>query len=346
MKTVLAGLAALVLVGGARAQGSDELWEVSTQMNMAGMPPGMGGSTQRVCRDKDPRKEAASRPDMADCKVADSKQSGNRFTMTMTCPQGTMVIDHTYNAARTEYKGTMRMSSRDGEMTMSTSGRKIGSCDAKQARAEMAASAAAMQQQAAAAQAQVAAAVKQADDSQIAQCRAALDTMEMHRLGVFAQCQGNPQVCSTVASSQPRAAKECREIQSEFCKRYQTPDGFYKAKGDRQAAEMCAVSAESLPASLCPRAARDEHLLFLARYCPVEAKPYAQQHCAGRQFTSAPRDKYTEFCQTYLANRDLNEPRGQAAAQRPAPSQAEPAKQSVTDGVQQGINKLKGLFGR
>jgi Protein of unknown function (DUF3617) len=149
LKRVLAGCAALVLAASAHAQGSDELWEVSTQMNMAGLPPGMGSSTQRVCRDKDPKKEPASRRDMEGCKVTDMKESGNRFTITMTCPQGTAVIDQTYNAARTEYKGTMRMTSRDGDMTMDMSGRKVGSCDAKKARAEMDAGTAAMRQQAA-----------------------------------------------------------------------------------------------------------------------------------------------------------------------------------------------------
>ena len=122
-----------MLAASAYAQGSDELWEVSTQMNMAGLPPGMGGSTQRICRDKDPRKEAASRKDMEGCKVTDMKESGSRFTITMTCPQGTAVIDQTYNAARTEYKGTMRMTSRDGDMTMDMSGRKVGSCTASAA---------------------------------------------------------------------------------------------------------------------------------------------------------------------------------------------------------------------
>src|SRR5262245_11702587 len=100
----LAALAAAAIAAPVLAQGSDELWEVSTQMNMAGMPAGMGGRTQQVCVGKDPRQEAASRPDTKDCKVTDMKESGNRFTMTMSCPQGTAVMERTYNASRTEYK--------------------------------------------------------------------------------------------------------------------------------------------------------------------------------------------------------------------------------------------------
>lgn len=325
MRRVLAGCAAIVLAAGVHAQGSDELWEVSTQMNMAGLPPGMGGATQRVCRDKDPKKEPASRKDMEGCKVTDMKESGNRFTMTMACPQGTAVIDQTYNAARTEYKGTMRMTSRDGEMTMNMSGRKVGSCDAAKARAEMAASAAAMQQQANKAQADANAMMQRSKDEQAKQCRTALDNMDANFIKLVAACK--PQ-------------------QAEFCKRYQTPEGFLKAKGSEQAAEMCGVDRDRLQTSLCARAVKEEHLPYLGRYCPVEAKPYAQQHCAGRDFTSAPRDKYSEFCRAYLANRELQEPGASASAPQPAGSQADKAKQAVTDGVQQGINKIKGLFGR
>lgn len=316
MRRILAGCAIAALAAAAHAQGKDELWEVTSQMNMAGLPPGMGSQTQRVCRDKDPKKEPASRKDMEGCKVTDMKESGNRFTMTMTCPQGTMVIDQTYNSARTEYKGTMKMKSREGDMTMTLSGRKVGSCDAAQARNEQAAQVAAVQQQAKKAQAD--------GDAAIARhCRTAVDNMDATSLGMLPQCKPN---------------------QAEYCKRYQTLDGFLTAKGDDKGAQLCNVARDPLQASLCGRAVKQEHLPFLARFCPAEGKAFAQQHCAGRDFTSAPQDKYTQFCRSYLANRDL-EDSGSAEA-RPAPTQADKAKQAVTDGVQQGLNKLKGLFGR
>ena len=317
MRRILAGCAALAFAAGAQAQGSDELWEVSTQMNMAGLPPGMGGSTQRICRDKDPKKEPASRKDMEGCKVSDMKESGSRFTMTMTCPQGTMVIDQTYNSARTEYKGTMKMKSREGDMTMNMSGRKVGSCNAQQARNEQAAQVAAIQQQGKKAQAD-------ADAAMAKQCKTALENMDTGIMSLLPACKPN---------------------HAEFCKRYQTLDGFLKAKGDEKAAELCNVAREPLQASLCTRAIKQEHLPFLGRFCPVEGKAYAQQHCAGRDFTSAPQDKYTQFCRSYLANRDLDGSPA-SAEQRPDATKTEKAKQAVTDGVQQGINKLKGLFGR
>ena len=346
MIRIVAAGAALALAAAVHAQGSDELWEVTSQMNMAGMPPGMGSTKQQICRDKDPKKEVTSRPDMQDCKVTDMKQSGNRFTMTMTCPRGTAVIDQTYNAARTEYKGTMKMTSREGDMTMNLSGRKVGSCDAKQARTEQAAAATAMQQQVASAQASAAAGVKQSEDTQIAQCREAVETMDMGKLGIYAQCDRNAELCTTMATHQARVSKACTASKAEYCKRYQTLDGFLKAKGDERAAEICAVSRESTRLTLCTRAAREENLPFLGRFCPVEGKPYAQKHCVGLNFTGAPKTPVTDFCRSYLANRDLEEPKSGTAAQQPAPSQAQKTKDAVTEGVSQGVNKLRGLFGR
>ena len=100
-------------------------------------------------------------------------------------------------------------------------------------------------------------------------------------------------------------------------------------------------------AELCPGAAKREALAFLGRYCLAEAKPLAEKHCAGRDFTAlragkGTRDKYDDFCMAYLSSASL------AQAPRPdAPSTptANPA-DAVTDGVTQGINKLRGLFGR
>ncbi len=332
----------------ATAAGNDELWEVTTQMNMAGMPAGMGGTTQQVCSDKDPANQAASRKDMEKCKVTDKKQSGNRFTMTMTCPQGTMVIDQTFNAARTEYKGTMKMTSRDGDMVMNMTGRKLGSCDARQARGERDAKTAAMKAQMDRSQSQAAAAQAKREDAQIRECASAVDTMQMQKLGVYAQCRTNQATCDMLLRTEgtKRAATACMANQAEFCKRYQTMDGFLKAKGDENAAKMCGVSRDRIKTSFCPQAAKTENLAFLGRFCPAEAKPVAQKHCAGRGFTSRVKDKYSDFCSSYLANADLEE---SSPAARPAPRTSGARKdpeEANTTGVTQGINKLKGLFGK
>lgn len=332
------------------AQGQDELWEVSSQMNVPGMPAGMGAMSQRVCQDKDPAKQGPQGPNMDKCKVTDRKQSGSRTTITLACPEGNAVIDQTYNAARTEFKGSMRMASRDGDMTMNMSGRKVGSCDARQARTQQSSQQAAIKADMDRAQAQGAAEMKKNQDEAIRNCAQAPETMEVEKLGIYGRCKEQPELCKSFASSgmDPggKAEKTCNASRAKLCANYQTPDGYLKAKGSDTTAKLCGVDAQAVKASLCPKAAASDSLVFLGRYCPVEAKPLGEQHCAGRNFTAmrtaanTSKDKYHDFCVAYLSNADLQQARTREPAQQGTPTD------KVKEGIGQGINKLKGLFGR
>lgn len=344
---VIAGTLAVPSAAG--AAGSDELWEVSSQMNMPGMPAGMGASTQQVCQDKDPAKQTVQGQNMENCKITDLKQSGTRMTMTVTCPDSKALIEQTYNAARTEFKGSMRMTTRDGEMTMNMSGRKIGSCDAKQARREREAQVAKIQGQADEGRRQS----KEVADRQIKQCTEAVDTMDMSKLGAYSQCRQQPELCKAMASDpiMKPAVTACNARAAEFCRRYQTEDGFLKAKGNQRAAEMCGVSAEQVKAKLCPGAAQKESLAFLGRYCLAEAKPFADKHCAGRDFTAlrstgGKGDKYSEFCYAYMSNASIESAATPRAAPASEASVIPNPTEAIGEGINQGLNKLKGLFGR
>ena len=335
-------LALAFAFGTSFAAGNDELWEVSSQMNMPGMPAGMGAQKHQVCTEKGDAKKAMSSRGSEKCKMTDFKQSGNKVTMTMACPDGTAVVENTYNAAHSEYNGTVKMTSKQGDMTMTMAGRRVGTCDAQAAKSEREAKTAAMVQQGEKAQAQANAAIAKSNEGRIAECQAAVDTMQMQRLGMYARCDQMAGACQTMLTSEQSkpVATKCMASQSEFCKRYQTMDGFLKANGDEEAAKMCKVSTSQLKASQCPRAAQTEQLAYLGRFCPGEAKPLAKAHCVGRSYTSKGRDKYTDFCNNYLAHNSLDEDSEPAARSGIDP------KQAVQQGVTQGINKLKGLFGK
>ncbi len=345
MKRILAFAAAACLGSGAWAAETGELWEVTTQMNMAGMPAGMGAQTQRVCNATgDPRQQAEAGDRQRKCKMTDFKQSGNRVTMTMTCPEGTVVMEHAYNAARTEYNGTMKMSMRDGnQMTMNMSGRKLGACDAQQAkreREEQAASARRMNEQA---QATLAASEKQ----QIQNCARAPAAMDLNLLGMYGRCDQMQDTCRQMAAQEAtkRVANACLSSHAQVCKRYQTLEGFVKADGRQEIADSCRLDRAALIAANCPHAAKSENLAYLGRFCPLEAKPLAQKYCAGRSYTNAPPGPHQDFCSQYLARASLDD----EAPRRRAPPQAGEApkpQDAVQQGVTQGINKLKGLFGR
>ena len=111
----------------------------------------------------------------------------------MSCSDGsTMVIDQQFNAARTEFKSTMSMKSKkDGDMTMTQTGRKVGACDAVATRKERDEKMAAIKKEVAAAQAAGAAQQKQFADRQIKQCASGRQNMDWSGFGVYGQCCNN-----------------------------------------------------------------------------------------------------------------------------------------------------------
>src|SRR5262245_40191592 len=180
-------LLALPLV--AAAQNTGELWEIT--MNVPGVPAGMM-PPQRVCQGDDPERAAQQQQgkDKKDCKVTDRKQSGNRNTVTMSCSDGsTMTIDQQFNAARTEFKSTMSYKSKkDGDMTMTQTGRKVGACVAVATRKERDAQMDKINKDMAAMQAAGAAEMKKFADRQIKECADASANMDWRGFGVFSQC--------------------------------------------------------------------------------------------------------------------------------------------------------------
>jgi len=352
--------ALLVLSAHAAAQ-TGELWEITTQM--PGMPAGMM-KPQRVCQGDDPERARAAQKDKEECKVTDKKNTATRTQMTMVCKSGTMTIDQTYNAGRTEFKSTMTMKSKDGNFTMNMAGKKVGACDAVATRKEQDAKMAAIQKQVEVGQAQGAAAMKQAEDQMIKQCATAVDKMQYSGLGMNGQCYKKPATdkdCKSAMSAQsqmrPEVAKACNANTAEFCKRLQTANGFMKTESQvESAAAMCGLNTKSIKASICPRAEKDGSLGFLGAHCPAEAKPLAEVHCTGRDYTSKLGGKYNAFCSNYLANADFESGKRQrpAAASAPAPAsgsapektQGEKSTEAVKEGVSKGIDKLRGLFGR
>ena len=383
-----------------------ELWEVSTQMNIPGMPAGMGGQKSRVCTEKGDRKKAMQSKGSEKCKVTDFKESGNKITMTMQCPDGTAVMETTYNAAHTEYNGTMKMTSKRGDMTMTMAGKKLGACDlqvAQQDRADTQAKAKAMQADIAAMTAQMNRDMEMNKQQAFAKLKAECDEgaakMDAKKFAI-PLCQGKEaayaQHCIAENSKDPKQREGfkqyampaqdkafCQAKKAEFCKNLQTPDGFALAaktenvgsvplgqrvpqssafcgvKNETLAKDMCTraldgpswkflpncpAEAKSAAPKLCPQAAEKEAYAYLGEYCPAEAKPLYTKYCAGRDFTSMYEKKDKKKFQMCT---DL----GIAMAEKEpgashVPTSTQEAVDAAKQGVSQGINKLKGLFGR
>jgi hypothetical protein len=128
----LFAMVALAAASPVAAQGMDELWEVSSKMEMPGMPMAMPAQVNRVCVGKN-RKDEDLVPRQDNCRVVDSKRVGNRFTYRMECAgNDPSTIDGDLTFGNNAYDGQMRMTmtKTNDTMNMALSGRRVGDCTA------------------------------------------------------------------------------------------------------------------------------------------------------------------------------------------------------------------------
>jgi hypothetical protein len=289
-------LACATLLAGSTAHAqTGELWEMTSQMSMPGMPAGMiPAQTTQVCQsekfDRPPQQEEKSK-----CTISNLRQLPNRVTYDIKCegnPPSTGSADYSFEANRTRVKGTMKIVSREGEMVMQMSGRKVGACDAAEHKK-------AQMKPFEDAKKKSEAAMKQADDQAIKACRADLDKMQPG-FGIVGHCtRSTEKDCQAMMTSiSPAVKNACTADINEFCKRYQTRDGLQKigtGNSVGQTGRLCGVPVASVRARLCPAAVKDEAFVFVAQQCPAEAKLIAQKECGGRAFSVQKGTKYFEF---------------------------------------------------
>ena len=116
----------------ASAQGKDDLWEVSTKMEMPGMPMAMPAQTNRFCIGKN-QKEEEFVPKQGDCRMIESKRVGNKFSYKMDCSGNySAIVDGTITFGNNVYDGQMRMAMKNTNdtMVMTFTGKRIGDCAA------------------------------------------------------------------------------------------------------------------------------------------------------------------------------------------------------------------------
>ncbi len=324
MKTLPFALALILLccsVTPGFAQGPDELWEMSMKMEMAGMS--MPAQTSQVCKKKGDR-DAYVKDKNSDCKMVDSKQSGNRSTWKVVCtkPEAmTMLGDVTYNGDN--FKGTIKVTGSDMDMTQNIAGKKIGGCTYEEPGKKVAAI-----------QAQSNAMVAKECDKQIE------DLQPMMFFG---------------GQNLPPESLMCKDRKADFCARtdkvaQQMRDqaGFEAAKSKypqwRDAVKACGKDPAVVTGPVCKAAVDKKDWNFVADNCPVESRVIAQQQCAGMDYTAMSTSPYRLICQQYgagLAKKKVADDKAKSeAAATPAPD----AKPSVSDSVKEGAKSLKKLL--
>ena len=132
MKELISGMVLLAAMSPtpALAAGSDELWEMTTKVDMPGMP--MPAMTQTVCWPKGQAYKPGKVPHQKHCEVTGLEVSGNKTTWKVHCP-GRNAMDGSGEVTRGEktMNGSMKLSSRDIQMTQAISGKRVGTCQAK-----------------------------------------------------------------------------------------------------------------------------------------------------------------------------------------------------------------------
>jgi hypothetical protein len=108
----------------------DGQWEITTQMEMPGMPVKMKPTVMRHCYSKNDvldQKKVITRD--KNCTVTDMKKSGNKMTWAMKCTgqnAGTMSGETVFNPD--SYSSTMNMNSQGQKVTMKVKGKRLGNC--------------------------------------------------------------------------------------------------------------------------------------------------------------------------------------------------------------------------
>jgi hypothetical protein len=314
--------------------GSDELWDMTTRMEMAGMPGGGQSFSSQVCM-----KKGQTQPDRMsqdrNCKVADMRTVGNKTTWRIECAGRDPVTgEGEVTRTRDSMNGRMRMQGKRGnesfDMTTVMSGRLVGTCDAEAQNRQMQAMAA-------------------AGGAQVAQmCKESMDKYTT----VMFEGQSAP----------------CRERKAEYCARvgktaqsmrrhagYRSAmknDGL-KRGGFDQAGQACNVDTASVLADACNSAGSGRDWDFVAEYCPAQAQAIAAEQCAGRKYTAAMSSEYKAVCLKYASAGGSGSSRAAAQSQPAAQQQQQqqdagstPAAPSAADMVKDGANKLRSLFGR
>jgi hypothetical protein len=111
-------------------------WQITTEMDMPGMPMKMPPMTTKVCLTQadidNPERSVPKVRDDQNCKVSDYKIDGNTVSWSMKC-EGKKPLTATGEIifAGDSYTGSMKMKDGDREMSMKYSGKRTGECTKK-----------------------------------------------------------------------------------------------------------------------------------------------------------------------------------------------------------------------
>lgn len=247
------------------AAGTDELWEMTTNLEMGGMK--MPGQTSKTCMPKvasnDTGKDAMPDPS---CQILESSSSGGTSRMKFKCT-GKMAMEGTMESTRTADTMNMVQTTVMGKQTMksTTVGKRVGTCDA-------------------------AATMKQAKaEGEAALAKTCTSGVE-HAIKYGGQESKMPKMWTDPKQCASSKTKICEGARDFIGKGGYPEYGTYvKSKG--WVAGECGINLEARRAELCKRAVTEKKNDFIKEYCPIEAQAFADEfakNCKGfgRDYTA------------------------------------------------------------
>jgi len=298
-----------------------EWWEVTSKMEMPGMPFAMPATTTKVCIAKGAVSDPHQSMQDKECKMTDIKTSGNKTSWKMRCVRDGEVMNGTGDITSTadSYDGTMHVSGKSGgkPMNMSTTyrGKRIGpACDSSQPGPEMAA-----------AQKQIAQSCETAR-------RSSRDLINMADifLAKDSMCPGKSKaICDAAHKDAGRDA----EVYSALATREQ-----HLQPGSTSIVKACGLNMAATTQSIC-KTLNGKNYRTLAPHCPAEAKAH---RAAARK----------KECEGHTAREDLSRCLSGADSKEESggdedreKTSGKPSSNNPADTVIDGAKKLKGLLG-
>jgi hypothetical protein len=328
MKKNITTLAMMIsLLGTAAYAAPGEYWEVTTKMEMPGMPFAMPANTQKTCIPKGGENDPGKTSGDKDCQMTDLKTVGNKTSWKARCDHDgeIMIGSGEQTTTANSYDGKMQLSGKSGgesiNMNMMFSGKHVGgSCDTEEMVKKM---------------------KSQACDSS-------------HLKSTTDWINSAPQYLSKDLS--------CPEQKKELCNRVRKDApldaGAYSAlvsfdsHSNSLIAQECGMDMPATTLAIC-KTLNEKNVQTLSQYCPKEAKIYREEErrksCEGRSYTASTKAEDFKKC---MSGTNLLEAQGEAQNEG-LPTETPPTVESEVPAtgnpaleVLNAAQKLKGLFGR
>lgn len=317
-KHYIATLATLTgLLSAAAFAAPGEYWEVTSKMEMPGMPFAMPATTQKVCIPKGEQGNPEKTSGDKSCKMTDIKTVGNKTTWKARCDRDGEVMtgEGEQTTSANGYDGKMAFAGksrgRDMNMAMSFSGKRIGgACDSeeqvKKFKSEV------------------------CDTSRYRNTAEWIGSTDLILQPGAACADLRKQFCGLVAKDAPNDVRTYNALMQHD--QHMVLNGIVIAN-------ECKLNVGSITKSICKKLDADNYSQ-LSDSCPAEAKVFREEQrrreCEGRSYTAA-----SDLKKCLNGKSDsADEPARETAAPQAAKGGSNPANDAL-----EAAKKLRSRFG-